>query len=146
MDCSDYTVDGIQAAANAYPDVRIKHTLRLCNYNNENQINFLRDRTKRVQVHMYHPIGNGLNSGQNDLVFQTFNGQTLRAGQCVENVGTSTVSTSRAKYFMEGYLQGTQSNSNGQTIEDGFCYAYAYNKVDFKYDYNLGFCDIQVSK
>lgn len=31
-------------------------------------------------------------------------------------------------------------------LKEDFCYAYAYNPFDFKYDYGDGKCDVTVSK
>ena len=141
MDCNDYIVDGIDAAENGYPDINIKHSMKICNYNNENQIN-LAPSNKRNRVKMQYPVGDNI---VQVIALEEYSEQILKAGDCYENIGTSTVSAEYAKYFMEGYVQGMQSDSEGKIIEGGHCYAFGYNKVNFKYNYGLQRCEISVS-
>jgi hypothetical protein len=137
-ECSSLVIDGIAAAANGYPDVTVKHSSKLCNYNDGNDIKIVSPST----VEFFYPIPDS--GGKQVFLFdESYNGQVLNRGECREEVGTTTVSTSRAKYYMKSFLQGPQTNSAG--ANDGYCYAYSFNKIDFKYDYGLGTCEVNVS-
>ena len=135
-ECSSLVIDGKAAAANKYPDVTVKHTLKLCNYNNGNDI-----KMPPATVDFFYPIP-GSGDEQVFLIKELLNGQLLNPGECREEVGTITVSTRRAKYYTKSLLQGPQTN-NGE--RNGYCYAYSFNQIDFKYDYGLGKCEVNVS-
>ena len=139
-ECSSLVIDGKAAAANGYPDVTVKHTLKLCNYNDvNNDINII---SPPSTVEFFYPIPDS--GGKQVFLFdESYNGQRLNPGECREEVGMTTVSTRRAKYYMKSLLQGPQTNSAG--AHDGYCYAYSFNKIDFKYDYGLGECKVNVS-
>ena len=113
--------------------------MKLCNYNTRNTINLERDPEKKVELEFYHP------DPLTNIDSRTFNGVALPSGTCEDVSGSVTLNSARAKYFMKGILQGGQTDAQGRRVQDGFCYAYAYNKIDFKYDYGLDECVIEVS-
>ena len=121
-DCGSLVIDGIAAAADGYPEVDITHTLKICNYNDSNNITLVQS-NQPAKVEFFYPI-NGTNS-KKFLVDESYNGQVLNPGECREEIGTTTVSTSRAKYYMKAILQGPQ-NKNGNEVHKGFCFAYSF--------------------
>ena len=144
MPCSDFVVDGKDAALNGYQNVTIKHQLKLCNFNEGLNVIKLSEPPKQAKVEFFHPIGEGID--QNFLVEKTFNNEELRPGECVSAIDTKTISTSRSKYFMKAILQGAQKKPSGDVVQGAFCYAFGFNKIDFKYDYGLGSCEVRVSE
>ena len=138
-DCSDYVIDARNIRrADDYPDVRVNYDMKLCNYNTRNTINLERGPEKRVELEFYHP------EPLTVIDSDSFNGVALRSGTCENVSGSVTVNSARAKYFMKGILQGIQTDAQGNRVQDGFCYAYAFNKIDFKYNYGIQACNIEV--
>ena len=136
-------IDGKTAAAtDSYPDVGVKHTLRVCNYNTVNSIKLVQA-PKPAKTEFFYPV-----AGTDTKIFivdESYNGHLLSPGECREEIATTAVSTRRAKYFMKAILQGPQKTASGAPVNDSFCYAYSFNKIDFKYDYGLGECKVEVS-
>ena len=143
--CNELLINGVDAAANGYPDVQVKYTLRLCNYNQDDNIIQLVEPPKQAKLEFFHPLPRNEEPLKRFFVDQSFNNRELKAGECEEVIGTKTVSTRRSKYFMKAILQGVQKTSAGEQIQGGFCYAFSYNKIDFEYDYGLGDCNVSVS-
>jgi hypothetical protein len=140
-DCNSLKINGADAAINGYPDVQVKYTFQVCNYNEStNKINLLGDST----FQFFYPV---VNAGEEKLILnKNLGGQVLGPGQCQKEEATTIVSTDRASYYMKSLLQGPSKTESGGPVDDGYCYAYAYNIVDFKYDYGLGDCDVSVSE
>lgn len=135
--CSDLIIDGRDAALNGYPDVTLSYTLKLCNYNDNDVIKLL---SPPSTTQFFFPVAGGPKFFISD---QSYNGQSLRPGECKEVVGKFRATTSRAKHFMKAQLQGPQT-SEFSGSQNGFCFAFSFNRVDFKYDYGPGFglsCD-----
>lgn len=128
---------------NGYPDVQVKHTLRVCNYNQNDSIELSKP-PMATKVEFFYPVsGTGT---KNLIVDESYSGHLLKPGDCRSEIATTSVSTRRAKYFMEAILQGTRKTPSGGTIiDDGFCFAHSFNKIDFKYDYGFGECKMNVS-
>ena len=138
-DCSSLKINGTDAAINGYPDVQVKYALQTCNYNdNTNKIN-LADYSR---IEFYHPDGN---KPQVSFFNDILSGKELGPGDCEIKEGTKTLTTTRASYYMKSLLQGPSKTESGGPVDDGYCYAYAFNVIDFKYDYGLGDCDVSVS-
>ena len=133
-------IDGRDAALNGYPDVTLSYTLKLCNYN---EIDIIKVVSPPSTTEFFFPIP-GSGGEQRFIVDKSYNGQLLRPGECKEVLGTARVTTSRAKYFMKSQLQGPQT-SEFSGSQNGFCFAYSFNKIDFKYDYGLGNCSMNFS-
>lgn len=94
-------------------------------------------------LQFFYPI-TGSNTGeQKFIVNEEVNGLLLKKGECKKETGKTIVSTSRAKYFMKSFLQGPQLSSGNS--RNGFCFAYTFNRIDFKYDYGFGECKMRVS-
>ena len=130
-------IDGRDAALNGYPDVTLSYTLKLCNYNDNDVIKLL---SPPSTTQFFFPVAGGPKFFISD---QSYNGQSLRPGECKEVVGKFRATTSRAKHFMKAQLQGPQT-SEFSGSQNGFCFAFSFNRVDFKYDYGPGFglsCD-----
>jgi hypothetical protein len=136
-DCSMYEVDGVAAATDGYPEVTVEYSMKMCNYNDED-MDLSSNPKKHVHTEFFHPETGSDPTKQIFLAQKTFNGETLTVGECKGTTGTVKLSTSRAKYFMESSLRGRLSQS------DEFCYAYAFNKIDFKYNYSpeVPTCDV----
>ena len=117
--------------------------MKLCNYNTRNTINLEPNPDRKVELEFYSPDYEP--RLKNVIAADSFNGDTLPSGTCEDVSGSVTLNSARAKYFMKGILQGGQTDAQGRRVQDGFCYAYAYNKIDFKYDYGLDECVIEVS-
>lgn len=144
-DCSALLIDGKDAAANGYPDVKIKYTFKICNFNDSNSIKTIDSQSKSSKIQMFYR--DSKTNTKEFLVDKTFKGDLLEAGKCREEIAITVVSTNRAKYYMKAVLQGVQQSSNGGSVtRDGFCYAYSFHKVDFKYNYGLGECKVSVSE
>ena len=140
-ECSDLVIDGRDAAQNGYPDVTLKYTLKLCNYNEKDVIKLL---SPPSTTQFFIP--NAGSSEKEIVVDKSYNEQFLEAGNCTEEVvGTFRTTTSRAKYFMKSQLQGSQTSESPPFSPNGFCFAYSFHKVDFKYDYGLGNCSMNFS-
>ena len=122
----------------------MKHKLKLCNYNPSPNLIKLSELPKKVKTEFWYPIrGTGQ---KNFFVDKSFNNQLLGPGECVRAIGRKRVSTSRAKHFMRTILQGSQRPPLlDRPIPGAFCYAFTFNKIDFKYDYGLGECLVNVS-
>jgi len=129
-------IDGKAAAADGYPDVKVKYTSKLCNFNDVNDAEII---SPESMVEFFYPDSDG----QVFIFDEEYGGEVLKPGECKTTVGMETISTKRAKYFMKSLFQGPQTNSAG--AHDGYCYAYSFNKIDFKYDYGLGECKVNVS-
>lgn len=57
-----------------------------------------------------------------------------------------TTTTRRSEYFMQAQLNGPLVDKNtGGRVDDGFCYAYAFDPISFRYDYGDGECLVNVS-
>jgi hypothetical protein len=139
-ECSTLVIDGKDAAANGYPNVTLSYTMKLCNYNDNNVIRLA---TPPSQTQFYFPIP-GSGGEERFIIDESYNDQILRPGQCEEALGSFRVSTSRSKYFMNSHLQGLQTSESSGS-QNGFCFAYSLNKIDFKYDYGFGDCKFSVS-
>ena len=139
-DCSSLKINGTDAAINGYPDVQVKYALQTCNYNdNTNKINLAGD----SRIEFYHPDGN---KPQVSFFNDILSGKELGPGDCEIKEGTKTLTTTRASYYMKSLLMGPSKTESGGPVDDGYCYAYAFNVIDFKYDYGLGDCDVSVSE
>ena len=135
-DCNSLKINGTDAAINGYPNVQVKYTLQVCNYNNStNKINLVGGST----FQFFYPV-------EKLILNKNLAGQVLGPGQCQKEEATTIVTTSRASYFMKSLLQGPSKTESGGPVDGGYCYAYAYNIVDFKYDYGFGECDVSVSE
>ena len=118
----------------------MKYALQTCNYNdNTNKIN-LADYSR---IEFYHPDGN---KPQVSFFNDILSGKELGPGDCEIKEGTKTLTTTRASYYMKSLLMGPSKTESGGPVDDGYCYAYAFNVIDFKYDYGLGVCDVSVSE
>ena len=145
--CNDLIIDWKKAEANNFPDVNVRYTLKLCNMNDNGNSIKLTSAPKQTKVEFFYPIGAGIvhNKTKKYIVNKNFNDVVLMPGKCEEVTGTARLPVKRAKYFMMAILQGEQRTQLDETVPDGFCYAYSYNKIDFKYDYGLGDCKVDVS-
>ncbi len=126
-------IDGKDAALNGYPDVTLSYTLKLCNYNDNDSVIKLLSPPSTTQF--FFPVAGG---PKKFISNQSYNGQFLRPGECKEVVGKFRATTSRAKHFMKSQLQGPQT-SKFSGSQNGFCFAYSFNRVDFKYNYGPGY-------
>ena len=141
-ECSTLVIDGKDSAANGYPNVTLSYTMKLCNYNDNNVIRLV---TPPSQTQFFFPVP-GSGGEERFIIDESYpsNGQILRPGECEEVLGSFRASTSRSKYFMNSRLQGLQT-SESSGLQNGFCFAYSLNKIDFKYDYGFGDCKFSVS-
>ena len=146
-DCSSIVINGEDAAANGYPDVEVKHTLQLCNYNDgtTNRIRMVAE-PRRAKLEFLYPVVTAATKTQVKIVDASYNGQLLAPKDCFEETGFKTLTTNKPKHFMMAILQGPQETQGGTFIPGGYCYAYSYNKIDFKFIYpSLGECEMSVS-
>lgn len=133
--CSSLVIDGKAAAIQGYPDIQVKYSYKLCNYNNNSTIQLLQSHSinKSAKVEEY-------------LVDTSVNDVSLRPGECTGETTTLKVSSSSATRYMKTFLDGKQNTLDGDAIVDGFCYAYSFSTITFKYDYGLGECNVNVSE
>ncbi len=146
-DCSSYEVNGVEAALKGYPDVDITYTFKFCNYNDMGtDINLVPPPQSLGGLQTYNAELYSTKPGtrRKEFMFQQSFDQTLGQGVCEEISSTATVNTSRSKLFQKAVLQGPQM-SEGSKVVGGYCFAYAFNMIDFKYDYGLGECKVHVS-
>ena len=137
MDCNSLRINGTKAALEGFPDVQVRYTLKSCNYNTGQDLKIVQPSNQKF----YHPTFNGL---QNVMYEEGNIGTVLTPGDCVTKTALETLNTDRASYYIQSQLQGP-STINGNPVASGFCYAYAFNPVDFKYDYGLEPCEVSVS-
>lgn len=139
-DCNDYTIDARSVVnTKGYPNVPIYETLRVCNYNyNGNEILLNSNKTK---LEFY------FKEDKPKLLDQSYGSGSIGSNApCKEIVGKRYLPAKRALYYMRATLQGPQVLSGGGArVNDGFCYAYAFKQINFKYDYGLGKCKVSVS-
>ena len=141
--CNELVVNGVDAAANGYPKINMRHVLQLCNYNDNtnNRIKMV-EAPARAKVEFLYPD----NEAQVKLVDESWNEQSLAPKQCFENIGVKQVQSNRPKYFMEAILQGGQETPTGKFVPGAFCYAYSYNKINIGFVYPpYGQCKMRVS-
>ena len=139
-DCSDLVIDGRDAALKGeYPVLNLRTYFKFCNYDNDNWMKLELGKSK---AEIYYNTTNGPMNSSNQIknyIFQDFfpNATRIRyGGHCNEMEGQITLDTARAKYHMEAQLVGKHTDSDTKiAIDNGACYAYAYKKIDFKYDY-----------
>ena len=134
MDCNSLKINGTKAALEGFPDVQVRYTLKSCNYNigQDLKIGTLSNQK------FYHP-------GPQSTIYEEGNiGTVLTPGDCVTQSALETLGTDRASYYIQSQLQGP-STINGNPVASGFCYAYAFYPVHFKYDYGLGPCKVSAS-
>lgn len=125
---------------NGFPDINLKYTTKVCNYNEgANNIHAVGG----TALQFYYP--NPQTGNQQYFLQNSLAGQVLGPGECREEVGEQAVTSSRASYYLKSLLQGPSKTQGGDNVDDGYCYAYAFNVVDFKYDYGLPPCDVSVS-
>lgn len=151
-------VNGTAATAGGvdnYPDVTLDYSMELCNYNDypmefsrsqsseDGESNYMLfwfndpwpDRTY-IEEERFCEIGQAC-------------GEAVRLEKqtCLSIPQKSvTTTTSRSEYFMQAQLHGPLVDENtGGRVDDGFCYAYAFDPISFRYDYGDGECLVNVS-
>ena len=137
QDCSKLKIDGIEAATSGvYPNVTIAYDLQLCNKNSDIDMMFNANATKESYLQFFRSYGD-----KAYFFNKTYDGKTdaLAPGECVTEIGTLNLDTTYAWYYMKAQIQGP-TNATGV-----FCYAFAANPIDVKYDYGLGECKVNVS-
>ena len=138
MDCNSLRINGTKAALEGFPDVQVRYTLKSCNYNTGQDLKIVQPSNQKF----YHPTSS---NGPQNVIYEEGNvGTVLTPGDCVTRTALEILGTERASYYMQSQLQGP-STINGNPVDSGFCYAYAFYPVDFKYDYGLGPCEVSVS-
>lgn len=153
VDCGDIVVNGTAATAGGvdnYPDVTLDYSMELCNYNDypmefsrsqsseDGESNYMLfwfndpwpDRTY-IEEERFCEIGQAC-------------GEAVRLEKqtCLSIPQKSvTTTTRRSEYFMQAQLHGPLVDENtGGRVDDGFCYAYAFDPISFRYDYGDGEC------
>ena len=119
----------------------------MCNFDNHDWMKL--DKLGKSKAEIYYNTTNPMNPSKKikKSIFQeSFMGKISSGGLCKDRAQQVTFDTARAKYYMEAQLVGFHRDKNRQAIEDGACYAYAYKKIDFKYDYGQGQCNMNVSE
>ena len=147
-DCNEFIVNGTSASNDGYPEVDVQYTMKICNYNDFTMA-FAPD----------FPTGNDVYEPRSYLDFwytipvnevrtkvfykstRKYNTKSdissLAPGECAGGQGEEKLDTSTARHYMKAIVNGAH--------KAGFCYAYAFNPIDFKYDYDDGPCDVSVS-
>ena len=143
-DCSSLVIDGKDAAINGYPSVKVKHILKICNFNEVNSIMLAKNSPYTKMEFFYSATDTSGTS--NFIVDKSYRNHLLGPGRCKKEIAKTSINTSRAKYNMKAVLGGSIRTPSGDTVNDGLCYASSENKVDFKYDYGLGECKMSVSE
>ncbi len=83
---------------------------------------------------------------RNYLVQEQFSRKSdvgLGAGMCEEAKGDVYINTGQLKHFMQASIQGPLLGN--ESYEDKYCYAYAFNPIEFEYDYGDPPCEMSVS-
>lgn len=140
VDCSDYVVDTKNGTM--YPKVEVQYSTKLCNYN-DFDIKF-KPLNKNGKERSYLKFWSFLSETQN----KTFHvnagyddrSDILEPGRCVEKSGTQKLLTTTYRHYMNAVLNAAPVSGSG------YCYANAYNPINFKYDYGDAKCDVSVSK
>ena len=136
QDCSKLVIDGTAAATSGYPQVTIGYDMQLCNFNSDFDMQFNANPDKRSYLEFFK------SDDKTSLVTKDYNGVTddaLPPDACVAAIGTLNLDTTFARYYMKAQIQGP-------TTEAGvFCYAFAENPINVKYDYGFGECMLNVS-
>lgn len=143
VNCGDtYTVD-VRAIANGtsteYPQVQLKYLLQICNYNDQ-KMSFGRQ-ASRLKV--WHKEA-GVQSFDFQRSYSQNSNDLLLPGACISERDTIDVPTTIATYSMDSLLQGPLVNET-HNVDGGFCFAYSFNTLEFKYDYGDGDCVLRVS-
>ena len=147
-DCSEFVVNGTSASNDGYPEVDVQYTLKICNYNDFTMA-FAPDFTSgnnayepRSYLDFWYTIP--VNEVRTKIFYKStrkYNSKSsirsLAPGECVGGQGVEKLNTSTAKHYMKALVNGAH--------EAGFCNAYAFNPIDFRYDYDDGPCDVSVS-
>ena len=132
QDCDDLVIDGKEYARLGYPAVSVYETLNVCNYNTDDM-----KMNKQTGVEFFNNNGTFYENTK-------YPGEALQSGKCKGIQQKKMVPTSRAQYYMKATLQGPLMSGNDK-VTNGYCSAYAFKDINFKYDYGLGECDVSVS-
>jgi len=151
-DCSEFVVNGTSASNGGYPEVDVQYTMKICNYN-DFAMTFAPDFTSgnnayepRSYLDFWYTIP--VNEVRTKIFYKStrkYNSKatisSLAPGECVGGRGEEKLDTSTAQHYMKALVNGAREDG----YQAGFCNAYAFNPIDFKYDYDDGPCDVSVS-
>jgi len=115
---------------------------KLCNYNDED-IKFGNAGGSPSYFRFWHQE-NGIRIWDYDN--ENFQAPSmLLSRECVRSKKSKEVSSKIAIYNMDSHLLGPLVHSNGTNVQNGYCNAYSFNLIEFRYDYGDGDCVIHVS-
>ena len=120
-----------------YPTVTMKYTLKICNFN-DNPMGFasIVNNLHRSYLKFWSttPGSTSKNYIENEVYDNVKNPTMLGTKACQKATSKIQMSTTTSNFYMEALVQGKLQTSNPGDASS-FCYAYAFNPIEFVYDY-----------